>query len=146
MNVTFEGDAYPQEFILADTKIDWDLKGNDATFQTMLGDGLVMIFPMGHGRARITASRPGHGSEDEEPTLRDFDEIIAKMMPAQDSFPKPRLHSPFWLTRFHLHHRCVTKYRDGRLFVAGDAAHIHRLGQPLVFLLYQKIHSSSVYS
>lgn len=133
MNVTFQGDAYPQEFILADTKIDWDLKGSQDAFQTMLGDGLVFIFPMGNGRARITASRPDHVGSEEEPTLEDFDQLIAKMLPAQDSVPKPRLHDPFWLTRFHLSHRCVSKYRDGRLFVAGDAAHIHRLG-PTTFL------------
>lgn len=126
MNVTFEGDAYPQEFILADTNIDWDVKGSEGMFQTMLGDDLVMIFPMGQGRARITASRPGHGSSDEDPTLQDFDSLIAKLLPTDGSVPKPRLHDPFWLARFHLHHRCVTKYRDGRLFVAGDAAHIHR--------------------
>lgn len=131
MNVKFEGDAYKQEFILADTKVDWDMEGTDRTIQVMLGDGLVMIIPMGHGRARITASRPDHtSSEDakEPPTLKDFDDIIAKMIPAQDLFPKPRLHDPFWLASFHLHHRCATKYRDGRLFIAGDAAHIHRLG------------------
>lgn len=128
MNVKFEGDAYPQDFILADTQIDWDLDGIEGSFQAMLGDGLVMIFPMGKGRARITASRPSHQGSGEDPTLKDFDEILAKMLPSQESFPKPRLHDPFWLARFHLHHRCVTKYRDGRLFVAGDAAHIHRLG------------------
>lgn len=128
MNVKFEGDAYKQEFILADTKLDWDIDGAETTVQTMLGDGLVIIIPMGHGRARITASRPDHTSSEDAPTLKDFDDIIAKMIPGQDSFPKPRLYDPFWLASFHLHHRCATKYRDGRLFVAGDAAHIHRSG------------------
>jgi hypothetical protein len=32
---------------------------------------------------------------------------------------------PSWMTRFRLHHRGVNAYRDRRLFVAGDAAHIH---------------------
>src|SRR4029434_533646 len=32
---------------------------------------------------------------------------------------------PAWLTRFHLHHRQVAHYRVGRVFLAGDAAHIH---------------------
>lgn len=151
MNVEFEGDAYPQDFILADTHLDWALEGLDrGTFQTMLGKGgLVMVFPMGKGRARITASRSAYSDDhhhhhrggssteeeekkekkkgnDDEPTLQDFDEILAQMIPTDEAFPKPRLHDPFWLARFHLHHRCATKYRDGRLFIAGDAAHIHR--------------------
>jgi len=36
-----------------------------------------------------------------------------------------RVRDPAWLTRFHLHHRQVAHYRAGRVFLAGDAAHIH---------------------
>src|SRR5262249_1853007 len=35
-----------------------------------------------------------------------------------------RLHDPAWLTTFRLHARGAEHYRDGRLFLAGDAAHI----------------------
>jgi 2-polyprenyl-6-methoxyphenol hydroxylase-like FAD-dependent oxidoreductase len=30
-----------------------------------------------------------------------------------------------WLTRFTIHHRMVNRLRHGRVFLAGDAAHIH---------------------
>jgi hypothetical protein len=36
-----------------------------------------------------------------------------------------RLHDPVWMTNFRLHHRAATRYRAGRVFLAGDAAHIH---------------------
>jgi hypothetical protein len=36
-----------------------------------------------------------------------------------------RLREPAWLTHFHLHHRQARHYRAGRVFLAGDAAHIH---------------------
>ncbi|HEX7119512.1 MAG TPA: FAD-dependent monooxygenase, partial [Longimicrobiales bacterium] len=36
-----------------------------------------------------------------------------------------RLRSPAWLTHFRLHHRQTARYRQGRIFLAGDAAHIH---------------------
>ena len=36
-----------------------------------------------------------------------------------------RLHDPVWLTRFSSQHRVVDRYSVGRVFVAGDAAHIH---------------------
>jgi hypothetical protein len=36
-----------------------------------------------------------------------------------------RVRDPAWLTRFHLHHRQIAHYRAGRVFLAGDAAHIH---------------------
>jgi hypothetical protein len=35
------------------------------------------------------------------------------------------LRDPAWLTRFRLHHRLAARYRAGRAFLAGDAAHIH---------------------
>src|ERR1035438_4956381 len=30
-----------------------------------------------------------------------------------------------WSSYFHIHHRQVTRMREGRIFIAGDAAHIH---------------------
>ena len=35
------------------------------------------------------------------------------------------MRDPVWLTNFRLHHRAATRYRSGRVFLAGDAAHIH---------------------
>ena len=35
------------------------------------------------------------------------------------------LSDPVWTTRYRIHHRAVNKYRERRVFVAGDAAHIH---------------------
>jgi hypothetical protein len=36
-----------------------------------------------------------------------------------------RLNDPAWLARFRLHHRQAAAYASGRVFLAGDAAHIH---------------------
>jgi hypothetical protein len=36
-----------------------------------------------------------------------------------------RLRDAAWLTHFRLHHRQARTYRQGRVFLAGDAAHIH---------------------
>jgi hypothetical protein len=36
-----------------------------------------------------------------------------------------RLRDPVWLTYFRLQHRHATRYRAGRVFLAGDAAHVH---------------------
>jgi hypothetical protein len=36
-----------------------------------------------------------------------------------------RLRDPVWLTHFRVHHRQACQYRKGRVFLAGDAAHIH---------------------
>ena len=36
-----------------------------------------------------------------------------------------KLSDPVWTSRYRIHHRGVNKYGEGRVFVAGDAAHIH---------------------
>jgi hypothetical protein len=36
-----------------------------------------------------------------------------------------KLSDASWITRYHIHHRSVNKYSEGRVFLAGDAAHIH---------------------
>lgn len=127
MDVQFEGDAYPQEYILADTEYDWEEAGGGGKTHVFVGDGMAMLLPFRDGSARFVASRPRHAATDGEPTLQDLQDCLATFLPAEGaSCPRPRLHHPRWLARFHLHHRCATKYRDGRLFVAGDAAHIHR--------------------
>lgn len=120
MDVVFEGDAYAQEFITADTMVDWE--GHDGKMHFILGEGTLVMVPLGLGRARIVLSRPSHLASHTEPTLQDFQTALETQLPPEE---KIRLHDPIWLARYHLHHRCATKYRDGRLFVAGDAAHIH---------------------
>lgn len=106
-----------QEFILTDACLDWNETIDRVSY--VLGDALMIIFPLHGGMARVMASRPYHNSED-DPAIEEFQELLTKMLPGS-----PRIHDPVWLSRFHLHHRCVDKYSEGRLFVCGDAAHIH---------------------
>lgn len=120
MDMKFEGDAYAQEFITADTMIDWE--GHGDKMHLMIGEGLLVMVPLGPDRARIIVSRPAKKDSHKPPTLDDFQEALEARLPAEE---KPRLHDLRWLAEYHLHHRCSTKYRDGKLFVAGDAAHIH---------------------
>ena len=38
-----------------------------------------------------------------------------------------RVSDPRWLAYFHIHYRLAPHYRNGRTFLAGDAAHVHSL-------------------
>ncbi|KAI0013159.1 FAD binding domain-containing protein [Xylariaceae sp. FL0662B] len=117
-DLTFEGAAYPQDFILCDahlrkSKISWN------RFSLCFGQDFIAIFPMKDDTVRVVASRIG-STKDTDPTLEDFQSMMNQLIPDGG-----QLHDPSWLARFQLHHRGVSSYRDGRLFVAGDAAHIH---------------------
>jgi 2-polyprenyl-6-methoxyphenol hydroxylase-like FAD-dependent oxidoreductase len=116
-NLTFDGAAYPEEFTLADVHLDTDLPKNH--FRVCLGQGALIMIPQKGGVVRLVVSRPGQDNT-REPTLEDFQAFVDEVFPG-----RARLYDPVWITRFKLHHRVVSNYRDGRLFVAGDAAHIH---------------------
>jgi 2-polyprenyl-6-methoxyphenol hydroxylase-like FAD-dependent oxidoreductase len=113
----FKGAAYPQDFILADVHLKWAEK---ACLTLFMGQGFMAIFPMKDGVFRIICSRPNQVNVDTEPTIEDFEEVFRTLAPG-----KAELLDPVWIARFRLHHRNVEKYRVGRMFLAGDAAHIH---------------------
>lgn len=113
----FDGAAYPQDFILADVHLKWDQK---ACLTLYIGQGFMAIFPMKDGIFRLICSRPNQANVDTEPTILDFEEVFRILAPGT-----AELLDPVWLARFRLHHRNVESYRVGRMFLAGDAAHIH---------------------
>ncbi|KAI2606663.1 FAD binding domain-containing protein [Hypoxylon sp. NC1633] len=116
--LTFQGAAYPQDFILCDAHI------KNATmpwnrFSLCIGKGSLAVFPLHDGTCRVVASRLGPKAKS-DPKFEDFQVMLDQLLPGAGE-----LYDPTWITQFHLHHRGVNSYRDSRLFVAGDAAHIH---------------------
>jgi 2-polyprenyl-6-methoxyphenol hydroxylase-like FAD-dependent oxidoreductase len=127
--IAFEGGAYPQTFALGDVEADGDLVPQSLNAFAR-GRGVAMFFPLGHPRTwRVMAMegvvpRPSTNAHDtvatEELSLEELQAMVD--VPAGGAV---RLHDPAWLTRFRLHHRQAVTYRQGRVFLAGDAAHIH---------------------
>ncbi|MCU1282333.1 MAG: 2-polyprenyl-6-methoxyphenol hydroxylase [bacterium] len=116
----FAGGAYEQDFMLADLAIEWDAPERLYFF---LGKGEnVVVFPLRDGKKRIIAmsGRPPAEGAAAEPTLDEFATLLGAVCPFAFRFGEVS-----WTARFRLHHRGVSRYRAGRLFVAGDAAHIH---------------------
>lgn len=120
LDLAFEGDTYEDDFILGDVKIAWDMR--DDRIHSFLGEsGLVACFPMTGGRYRVICSLPPEARANKnDPTLDDLQTLFALNTTANG-----RLTDPEWLARFRLHCRQVARYRDDRVFLAGDAAHIH---------------------
>jgi 2-polyprenyl-6-methoxyphenol hydroxylase-like FAD-dependent oxidoreductase len=114
----FEGAAYPQDFVLADVHLKWTHP--DALTIFMGSTGFMVVLPMKDGVFRLILTRPRHLNDDTEPTIEDFEEACAALAPGETE-----LFDPVWISRFRLHHRNVENYRVGRMFMAGDAAHIH---------------------
>jgi 2-polyprenyl-6-methoxyphenol hydroxylase-like FAD-dependent oxidoreductase len=115
--IGFAGRAYPQTFVLADLEVDGLEPG--AVHSYLTGAGLLFFFPLGTPATwRMLAIRPAGTTG--EVTLAELQAIVDRT--ATDGL---RLRDPVWMTDFRLHLRGAERYRSGRVFLAGDAAHIH---------------------
>src|SRR5260370_34588384 len=65
----------------------------------------------------VTEQHPGPAGE---PTLRDLSEALIAVYGTDYG-----VHSPTWISRFTDMTRQAAAYRDGRILLAGDAAHVH---------------------
>jgi 2-polyprenyl-6-methoxyphenol hydroxylase-like FAD-dependent oxidoreductase len=79
-------------------------------------DGEVVYKPGGTVGVMLTESHVGTS----EPTLRDLSEGLIAVYGTDYG-----VHSPTWITRFTDMTRQAAAYREGRVLLAGDAAHVH---------------------
>jgi len=52
-------------------------------------------------------------------------DLIRRLMVERTGATEIKIHHPTWISEFKIHCRLVDRYRLGRVFVAGDAAHVH---------------------
>jgi 2-polyprenyl-6-methoxyphenol hydroxylase-like FAD-dependent oxidoreductase len=121
LGLGFEGEAYPETFLLADVKIDGPLD-HIHIHLFLTGKGLVGIFPFKGERCRVIVDTQA-GSESEPDGDLQFGEIQAIVESRTNA--GIRIPDPVWLSRFRISHRKVSDFRVGRVFLAGDSAHIH---------------------
>ena len=121
LDLPFEGEAYPETFLLADVKIDGPLD-HIHIHLFLTGEGFVGIFPFRGDRCRVIANTQ---TEAESKPAGDLQ--LTKFRPSWKAEPIPglRLTDPVWLSRFRISHRKISDFRVGRVFLAGDSAHIH---------------------
>ena len=115
--IPFEGAAYEDSFLLADVETNDALPADELQLCPS-EKGPAAIFPMSAVRRRIVATvdRP----EGDAPSLDLVRRILADRAPRE--LEAKALH---WSSYFKIHHRHVAHLRAGRMFLAGDAAHIH---------------------
>jgi 2-polyprenyl-6-methoxyphenol hydroxylase-like FAD-dependent oxidoreductase len=119
--IGFEGSSYPQTFVLADAEADGLTPGAAHAF--LSGHGMLFFFPLGTPASwRLLVMRPP-GDHTPPGALVTLGEV--QSLTDTYTHGTVRVHDAVWMTNFRLHHRAATRYRAGRIFLAGDAAHIH---------------------
>ncbi|MBU9613898.1 FAD-dependent monooxygenase [Burkholderia multivorans] len=122
LGIGFAGRAFEQTFLLADFAAipDWP---EDEIHLFTTPDGIAGLFPLGSGRYRLVADRPPVGDvspDSPPPSLADCEAVVRARIGASIA-PSDLA----WSSFFRLHSRMVERLRHGRVFFAGDAAHIH---------------------
>jgi len=117
LNLPFEGAQYEDSFLLADAETNEALPADE--LQLCPSEfGPAAIFPMSATLRRIVATV--EQPEGDAPSLDLVRSILRQRAPAGIE-----VRSLGWASYFRIHHRQVANLRAGRMFVAGDAAHIH---------------------
>ncbi len=119
--IDFQGKPYSADFILGDVRLEWACP--DGEIQIFLGNrGVAAAFPIkGDHRFRfILIPKEKTAVESLAISPEEFNRTARGLCP----LPLKML-EPIWLTRFRVHHRRAKRFQKGRLFLLGDAAHIH---------------------
>ncbi len=123
LNLAFKGEPEPNDWVLADVTLDGPkAPPADEVTGFLHRDGVLVVFPMSGPRFRVVASqgRSDAAHPPMEPTLAEVQRLIDERTGGGFTAGDPQ-----WLSNFRVQERKVDHYRSGRVFLAGDAAHIH---------------------
>lgn len=116
--IGFSPGTYAESFILADVHMDFPW-GSDALRLFLAPSGMLLVAPFSETRFRIVAT------VDQAPEHPDIPDVQAIMDERGPRSSKARIWDLVWSSRFRIHHGVAERYRAGRAFLAGDAAHVH---------------------
>ena len=120
LNITFEGAAYPESFLLADVAIDWTMSTHQLQI-FLTPDGAIPAFPLPEeGGWRLVDTSGKVESNDPRVVVEHFQSTLRA-----NGYPGVKVTNPTWVATFRIHRRLAGALRQGRAFLAGDSAHIH---------------------
>ena len=115
----FPGKSILKSIMLADVRVAEE--PDELLAVNGVGDAFAFIAPFGDGYYRVFAwDRRRSVSDDEPLTLAEVADVTRRALGTDYG-----MHEARWLSRFHSDERQVPEYRVGRVFLAGDAAHVH---------------------
>ena len=125
LGLAFEGETKAATFLNVDADLAWDWP------QTVAGawfheDGVVAALPLpGERRWRILADITGASDAERERFETDDASADIERLLRERTGEQVTLTDVVWATTFTVNQRMVQQYRRGRVFLAGDAAHVH---------------------
>jgi 2-polyprenyl-6-methoxyphenol hydroxylase-like FAD-dependent oxidoreductase len=117
--IGFPGGTYAGLFYVADVEAAGP--ATDGELHVDLEDAdFVLVFPLkGKGRLRLVGTV--HEPRDGEHGGLTFDDVRGRAV----EHLKLNVSKVNWFSTYQVHHRVASRFREGRTFLLGDAAHIH---------------------
>ncbi|MBF8190025.1 FAD-dependent monooxygenase [Nonomuraea sp. K274] len=116
--IGFAGGTYAESFSLADVRLTGGVPREEVVLY-FSPDGMVVVAPLPGGMHRIVATV---AEAPHEPDAA----FVQRLLDTRGPEAVPAVvKEVIWGSRFRVHHRIADTYRDGRILLAGDAAHVH---------------------
>ncbi|WP_344443649.1 FAD-dependent monooxygenase [Kitasatospora nipponensis] len=119
LGIPYPGESVVSSVLLADVRL--ERAPTDVITAGATQDGFGFLAPFGDGWYRVIAWDRTRQLPDDAPVELDEIADITRRTLGVDY----GLHDARWMSRFHSDERQVPRYRDGRVLLAGDAAHCH---------------------
>ncbi|MCY1047773.1 FAD-dependent monooxygenase [Corallococcus sp. bb12-1] len=121
LDLGFSGARHDDNWIMTDVRIPNMSLARDERHGFILDRFPFVVLNLGNDYYRLIAARPpGSPLAGQVPTLEEFRDIMTPL-----GLGHWQLEAPLWLTHYRPSQRLVSQYRVGRVFVAGDAAHVN---------------------
>jgi 4,5-epoxidase len=117
VGIGFPGAALIESFLLADVHADLPI-GRDGVSVWLHPQGMLAALPLpGDDLWRLMADASGNET--------DVSSEIGRVLATRSGMAGAQIGPAEWTSLFRIQRRLVERYRRGRVFLAGDAAHIH---------------------
>ncbi|HXI31975.1 MAG TPA: FAD-dependent monooxygenase [Vicinamibacterales bacterium] len=118
LGIGFPGGIYAHLFYVADVEASGPAMNGDVHVALERTDFLV-VFPLkGDGRARLIGTVKADAEGEKNLSWRDVSTRVIDWM----RIDVARVN---WFSTYRVHHRVAERFRSGRAFLLGDAAHVH---------------------
>lgn len=117
LNISFQGGTYQQIFFVADAQSPKPAT-SDLELAITRKDFCLVLPVRSSGTIRLIGIVPSNCEDPKNIIFDDVRETILRNAGLD-------IDKANWFSTYHVHHRVAPKFKVGRVFLAGDAAHIH---------------------
>jgi 2-polyprenyl-6-methoxyphenol hydroxylase-like FAD-dependent oxidoreductase len=118
LKIDFHGGTYSQIFYVADAKATGDAANGDLQLCLSENDFCLVMPVRSSGTFRLIGIVPPDKEQQEKIVFKDVSDAVIR-----DTLLK--IDAVNWFSTYHVHHRVAKQFRVDRIFLSGDAAHIH---------------------